>query len=113
MNDRLFQRVIEAIARFHAIDLLTAVAALQMMPVNISRTVRLEVLAHTIATQAVDTDRTKPSLDDLRRLCNNEPLASFEITRSEDPPEWHFVEPMTWRRSSFLGYAQLVHNDAL
>ena len=68
MNDRLFQRVIEAIARFDAIDLLTAVAALQMMPVNISRTVRLEVLAHAIATQAVDTDRAKPSLDDLRTL---------------------------------------------
>lgn len=38
MNDRLFQRVIEATARFDALDLLTAVAALQMMPANISTT---------------------------------------------------------------------------
>jgi hypothetical protein len=80
--------VIETIARFDTVDLLTAVAALQVMPVNISRTVRLEVLAHAIATQAVDTKGAKPSLDDLRRLCNNKPLASFEITRSEDPPEF-------------------------
>ena len=42
MNDRLFQRVIETIARFDTVDLLTAVAALQVMPVNITRTVRLE-----------------------------------------------------------------------
>jgi hypothetical protein len=41
MNDRLFQRMIETIARFDTVDLLTAVAALQVMPVNISRTVRL------------------------------------------------------------------------
>jgi hypothetical protein len=58
MNGRLFQRVIEPIARFDTIDLLTAVAALQMMPVNISRRVRLEVLAHAIATQAVRRTRS-------------------------------------------------------
>jgi hypothetical protein len=112
MNDRLFQRVIEAVARFDTVDLLTAVAALQVMPVNISRTVRLEVLAHAIATQAVDTKGAKPSLDDLRRLCNNEPLASFEITRSEDPPEWHFVEPMTWRGGSFLVFPGIADDSA-
>src|SRR5687767_2582713 len=89
MNDHLFQRVIEATSPFDALDLLTSVAALQMMPANISRTVRLDVLAHAIATHAVHTDRAKASLDDLRRLCNEEPLASFAITRSEDPPEWH------------------------
>jgi hypothetical protein len=112
MNDRLFQRVIETIARFDTVDLLTAVAALQVMPVNISRTVRLEVLAHAIATQAVDPKGAKPSLDDLRRLCNNKPLGSFEITRSEDPPEWHFVEPMTWHGSSFLVFPGIADDSA-
>ena len=102
MNDHLFQRVIEATSPFDALDLLTSVAALQMMPANISRTVRLDVLAHAIATHAVQTDRAKASLDDLRRLCNEEPLASFAITRSEDPPEWHFTEPMEWRGASFV-----------
>ena len=81
MDDHLFQRVIEATSRFDALDLLTAVAALQLMPANISRTVRLDILAHAIATHAVRTDRAKASLDDLRRLCNEDPLASFAITR--------------------------------
>ena len=102
MNDHLFRRVIEATSPFDALDLLTSVAALQMMPANISRTVRLDVLAHAIATHAVHTNRAKASLDDLRRLCNEEPLASFAITRSEDPPEWHFTEPMEWRGASFV-----------
>lgn len=102
MDDHLFQRVIEATSRFDALDLLTTVAALQVMPANISRTVRLDVLAHAIATHAVDTDRAKASLDDLQRLCNQEPLASFEIVRSEDPPEWHFTESMAWRGNSFV-----------
>ena len=75
MNDLLFQRVVREASRFDALDLLTSVAALQVMPTNISRTVRLEVLAHAIATHAVDTSRAKASLDDLRQLCNDEPLA--------------------------------------
>src|SRR5262245_43745979 len=112
MNDQLFQRVIRATARFDAFDLLTAVAALQLMPTNISRTVRLEVLAHAIATHAVDSSRAKASLDDLRRLCNEEPVASFEITRSEDPPEWHFVEPMGWRGNSFLVFPGIADDSA-
>src|SRR5207244_10676613 len=102
MDDHLFQRVIEATSRFDALDLLTAVAALQMMPANISRTVRLDVLAHAIATHAVDTGRRKASLDDLQRLCNEEPLASFAITRSEDPPECHVTEPIAWHGTAIV-----------
>src|SRR5262245_54614374 len=112
MNDQLFQRVIRATDRFDAFDLLTAVAALQIMPTNISRTVRLEVLAHAIATHGVDATRAKASLGDLRRLCNEEPLASFEITRSEDPPEWHFVEPMAWRGRSYLVFPGIADDSA-
>lgn len=112
INDHLFQRVIEAASPFDAFDLLTSVAALQMMPANISRTVRLDVLAHAIATRAVHTDRAKASLDDLRRLCNEEPLASFAITRSEDPPEWHFTEPMAWRGASFVVFPGISDDSA-
>ena len=102
MNELLFQRIVETTSRFDALDLLSAVAALQLMPANVSRTVRLEVLAHAAATRDVDTDRTKASLENLRELCNEEPLASFEIVRNEDPPEWHFTEPLAWRGNSFV-----------
>ena len=112
MNVQLFQRVIRATAHFDAVDLLTAVAALQVMPANISRTVRLEVLAHAIATHSVDASRAKASLSDLRRLCNEEPVASFEITRSEDPPEWHVVEPMEWRGRSYLVLPGIADDSA-
>jgi hypothetical protein len=111
MNDLLFQRVVHATSGFDALDLLTAVAALQIMPANISRTVRLEVLAHAVATHTVHADRAKASLDNLRSLCNEEPLASFEIVRSEDPPEWHFVEPMAWRGSSFLVFPGIADDS--
>ena len=105
MNDRLFQRVIgrRPIRCDRSSDSCCRIA---MMPINISRTVRLEVLAHAVATQAVDTDRAKR----LWRICGgcatNEPLASFEIIRSEDPPEWHFVEPIAWRRTLFPGLSR-------
>lgn len=112
MDDRLFQRVIETTARFDALDLLASIAALQLMPANISRTVRLEVLAHAIATHDVHTGRRKASLDDLRRLCNEEPLASFEIVRNEDPPESHFTEPMAWRGRSFVVFPGIADDSS-
>lgn len=93
MNDQLFQRVIRATARFDAFDLLTAVAALQLMPTNISRTVRLELLAHAIATHTVDTSRrTRRQQRDITlsppaspsRLMDTLPKAGFSWARLFD-----------------------------
>src|SRR5947207_4794909 len=97
MNDELFRNIIAAVRRFDALDLLASVAALQLIPANVSSTVRLEVLAHAIATHGVQRTAKKAAGGTLQRLTNTEPLADFAIVRREDPPEWHFTAPLVWR----------------
>ena len=108
MDDDLFRKIIAAVRPFDAWDLLVSVAALQLIPANVSSTVRLEVLTHAIATHQVERTRKKAHGGALQRLTNNDPLADFSIVRREDPPEWHFTEPLVWRGSHvsyFLGFA--------
>lgn len=102
MSLMVFDRVVAATSSFDALDLLASVAALQLLPANVSRTVRLEVLAHAVASRAIAPGLARASLTDLSSLCNEHPLASFEIVRNEDPPESHFVEPMAWRSDPAL-----------
>jgi hypothetical protein len=91
------------VRRFDSVDLLLSVAALQLLPENISRTIRLEALAHAIVSQAPSGQQLKQaSVEELQELCSRNPVADFEVTKYEDPPETHFVEPLLWRNSGYL-----------
>jgi hypothetical protein len=112
MNDELFRKIIAAVRRFDALDLLASVAALQLIPANVSSTVRLEVLAHAIATHHVQRTGKKAAGGTLQRLTNTEPLADFAIVRREDPPEWHFTAPLAWRGQPCIVFPG-ISDDAL
>src|SRR5438067_7106814 len=112
MNDELFRKITAAVRPFDALDLLVSVAALQLIPGNLSSTVRLEVLAHAIATHQVQRTGKKATGGTLQRLTNTEPLADFAIVRREDPPEWHFTAPLVWRGQPCVVFPG-ISDDAL
>lgn len=96
MNDALFRQIIAAVRPFDALDLIASVAALQLIPTNVSSTVRLEVLAQVVASGTHRTGK-KVAGGTLQRLTNTPPLADFAIVHREDPPEWHFTARLVWQ----------------
>jgi hypothetical protein len=91
----------QALSRFEPADLLAAVAGLQLMPENADRTIRLEALAHTVASLEDDntTPQVSPSL--LGTICNSWPLDESAIASAEDPFENLFTESFTFYGGSY------------
>lgn len=87
-----------AISGFDRVDLLSAVAGLQLLPDNAERIVRLEALAHRIAClQSNRSRRIAPH--SLRELCNSPALAA--IAHAEDPFESVFCEEVSFHGGSY------------
>lgn len=80
-------------------DLLGKVAALQLSPSNASRIVRLEALAHTIASLPVENIRPEISASRLRQIC--EVPALEELSFAEDPAENMFAEEIPFFGGSY------------
>jgi hypothetical protein len=86
------------ISGFDRIDLLSAVAGLQLLPKNAERVVRLEALAHRIAClQSNRSRRIAPH--SLRELCDSPALAA--IAHAEDQFESVFCEELSFHGGSY------------
>ena len=83
-------------------DLLGSIGALQLIPENASRTIRLEALAHVTA-ESSNWVRDKPliSRSRLTRLCNTSLLAG-EVASAEDPSDNCFVEDFLFYGGAYL-----------
>ena len=88
----------EAISGFDRIDLLSAVAGLQLFPKNAERVVRLEALAHRIACLRSNHSR-RIAPHSLREMCASRALAA--ITHAEDPFESVYCEEMSFHGGSY------------
>jgi hypothetical protein len=87
-----------AISGFDRIDLLSAVAGLQLLPKNAERIVRLEALAYRVASgQSTRSRRIAPH--SLRELCNSPALGA--IAHAEDPFDSVFCEEMCFHGGSY------------
>lgn len=87
-----------AVSGFDRIDLLSAVAGLQLLPENAERVVRLEALAYRIACgQSNRSRRIAPH--SLRHLCNSPALGT--IAHVEDPFDSVFCEEMSFHGGSY------------
>ncbi len=87
-----------ALSGFDRVDLLSAVAGLQLLPENAERIVRLEALAYRIACgQSNRSRRIAPH--SLRDLCNS--LALGTIAHAEDPFDSVFCEEMSFHGGSY------------
>jgi hypothetical protein len=87
-----------AISGFDPIDLLSAVAGLQLLPQNAERVVRLEALAYRVASgQSTRSRRIAPH--SLRELCNSPALGA--IGHAEDPFDSVFCEEICFHGGSY------------
>ena len=101
------------VRQFDLVDLLRSVAALQLLPENISKTIRLETLAHAVVGQAPSVRHSKlASVEQLQELCNRGSVADFDVTKYEDPPEAHFVEPLLWRNCDYLVFPGIADDSS-
>ena len=87
-----------AISGFDRIDLLSAVAGLQLLPENAERIVRLEALAYRVAC-GQSTRSRKVAPHSLRELCNSPALGT--IAHAEDPFDSVFCEEMSFYGGSY------------
>ncbi len=87
-----------AVSGFNRIDLLSAVAGLQLLPENAERIVRLVALAYRVACgQSNRSRRIAPR--SLRSLCNSFVLGT--IAHAEDPFDSVFCEEMSFHGGAY------------
>src|SRR5947199_1784316 len=102
MNDNPLPSLAESLAKFDAVDILAAVAALQLMPENADRSVRLEVLAHVAASIGPNSIVQQIPPDVWNTICNSWPLADSPVASAEDPFESLFTEAFTFFDGSYV-----------
>ena len=93
--------LVAALAPYDTVDLLTAVAGLQLLPENAERSNRLIALAHAVASLPDITDKPKIDRRHLKRLCSARPLGHGTIAKSEDPYQNPFTEAFTFYGGSY------------
>jgi hypothetical protein len=83
-------------------DLLATSAALQLVPDNLWRLLRLEVLTHVAASLPAKQNNPRISYRHLKSLCNAAPLGAGLIALAEDPVANLFTDTFTFHGGSFL-----------
>lgn len=104
-NDSLendLKKLSKEISIFDSVDLLASVAALQIMPENAERAIRLEALAHVVASIPNKEKKPSISIKQLRKLCNSYPIGEGYIAQQEDPFESIFTEAFTFYGGSYV-----------
>lgn len=104
----MLEEISQEIAPFDKLDLLVKIAALQLMPDNAERTIRLEAIAHAIASQTPTLNQPKISLIHLRQLCNSQTIAQGPIGLAEDPCDNMFTEAFTFQGGSYIVFPGIV-----
>ncbi len=93
----------EQLSPYNSGDLLAAVAALQLLPENADRAVRLEAFAHASASLNDEPGKPRISLHRLRQIANTEPLGhEGAIASQEDPCDNALTEAFTFHGGMFI-----------
>lgn len=98
--DNPLSELVTYLSKYDSIDLLTTIASLQLMPENIERTIRLEMLAHIISSISINNGKPKINSKKLGRICNS--MVPKEITRMEDPFETPFTDEISFFGGSYI-----------
>lgn len=95
------QNLAEFLRHYDVADLLASAAALQLVPGNADRAIRLELLSHVVASLPYVEEQPKISKHKLARVCSTPPLGNSEISSREDPAEQAFSEAFTFTGGSY------------
>jgi hypothetical protein len=100
------EKVVQSVQPYDPIDLITSVAALQLLPQNAERALRLEALANAISILPRGPSKPAISITRLRRICNSQHLA--DVSSQEDPSEQAFTEAFTFIGGSYVVFPGIV-----
>lgn len=91
-------KLVKTLSAFDPADLLTDVAGLQLMPENADRSVRIEFLAHVVASINSKGFGSKPkvNLKQLEKICKCDSPGIEQIVWMEDPFNNPFTEAFTF-----------------
>lgn len=97
-------KLVKTLEAFDPADLLAAVAGLQLMPENADRTVRLEFIAHAVASVNSKGFGTKPKvkLKQIEKICKCDSSDIEQIVWMEDPFNNSFTEAFTFHGGSYI-----------
>lgn len=96
-----FLDLAEALKEYDCRDLLAADAALQLIPQNAERTLRLEALAHVAASLQPAINKPAITPDELQEIVTRYPLGEGPIAAAEDPYENLFTEAFAFHGGSY------------
>ncbi len=82
-NESALVLLTQRLSSFNYVDLLAGVGAPQLIPENADRSVRLEVLAHTIVPMTPNNVTEQISTNLLNTICNSWPLVDSPIAAAE------------------------------
>jgi hypothetical protein len=101
----------DAVAVFDSLDLVARAAALQLVPENVDRLVRLYGAVGVAATITPSADRPRMSANKWRRFLNEPPLSDSAFASGEDPLNNPFAEVLTFHGGSHVVFPG-VDDDA-
>jgi len=99
---KTIQKLAAEISVFNSADLLASIAALQIIPENIERAFRLQVLAEVIGSIPHDGRKRIVSPHNLRQICNTPPIGRSWISSMEDPFENCFTDAFTFFGGNYV-----------
>jgi len=94
--------LVERLSPYDPADLLADVAALQLLPENADRAIRLEAFAHAAASLDKESSKPSISLHRLKQITNAEPLGQGAVASHEDPCDNAFTEAFTFHGGMFI-----------
>jgi len=96
------EQVFSRLCKHDPLDLLATIGALQLVPENAGRAVRLQAYAHVVTCSQVQANRPPISYEELKRLLDEDPIGAM-LAYLEDPVEHLFTHEMT-----FVGGGHIV-----
>ncbi|WP_169981125.1 hypothetical protein [Tautonia rosea] len=100
----------ESLRPYAPCDLLTSAAGLQLMPENADQALRLEALAHAIASLPLEMSKPNISGSRFRAICNSPPLGS--VAPMEDPFPNPFTEAVAFHGGNFVVFPGVIEDAA-
>ena len=104
----MLEEIAKEISPFDKLDLLSKIAALQLVPANATHAMPLEAIAHAVASQEYMPNLPEISLKHLKHICNSPTIKNGPIGHSEDPSEQMFSEAFTFEGGSYIVFPGIV-----
>lgn len=104
----MLEQIIRETNPFDKFDLLAKIAALQLLPVNADHAMRLDAIAHAVASQKYVPHLPEISVRRLKEICNSSAIKGSPIGYSEDPSEQMFTEAFTFEGGSYVVFPGIV-----